>query len=89
VQEPRVSPDQLLAGRNLLKWLLSSSSGMAIETIHPHQQYSPTSRPNCPGPDIWVNVGQWALDEFELTSSDRRGRHISEHMSNLSYIQDI
>lgn len=88
-QDDRVDPVQLLAARNLLRWL-AYSSGMAITSIHPHQQYSPESRPNCPGPDIWVNVGEWALREFDWnTNTGRRGRVISERISNPLFSQNI
>ena len=88
-QDDRVSPIQILAARNLLKWL-ANFSGAAISSIHPPQQYSPTSRPNCPGPDIWVNVGEWAISEFNWnTDVGRRNRTISERISNPLYNQNI
>lgn len=89
LQTDRVSLPQLRAGRNLLRWL-HQSSGMAISTVHPHQQYSPGSRPRCPGPDLWVNVGEWAIQELGWTSNTgRRSRTVSARMSNPLYNQNI
>ena len=88
-QGDRVSPVQLLAARNLLRWL-ANSSGTAISSIHPHQQYSPTNRPNCPGPDIWVNVGKWAGTEFSWNhETGRSARTISDRIKNPLYDQNI
>ncbi len=94
---PRVSRAAILAGRRLLTRLRDMSTYqpdrsplrlLSIGTIHPHQQFSPDTRPNCPGPDIWVNVGEWAVRRFSWQTTDtRRGRTISAHMSNALYRQ--
>ena len=94
-RDPRPELQQIRAGRFLVQSLVRNSA-LNIGTIHPHQQYSPGSRPNCPGPDIWVNVGEWAVNNVKtknnlnlqtITGTSRRGRPqtISNHMSNQAY----
>jgi len=85
-QIDRVGSIQLRAGRLLLQWL-NSLAEIPIQTIHPHQQYSPRTRPNCPGPDIWVNVGEWATRRFNWGTLARGGRQISDRISNQLYSQ--
>lgn len=98
---PRLSMAAIEAGRRLLTRFRDLSTRppgpyspetqfLSIGTIHPHQQFSPVTRPNCPGPDIWVNVGEWAHGQFGWTYDvPRRYRRpgISEHTSNQAYRQ--
>ncbi|MDH5544820.1 MAG: N-acetylmuramoyl-L-alanine amidase [Gammaproteobacteria bacterium] len=86
---PRVPEAALRAGRLLVQALVYHPL-LYIHSIHPHQQYSPSSRPNCPGPDIWVNVGEWAVNTLRLsTNAGRASRQISDYMSDQSYSIDM
>ena len=58
----KVTPAQIEAGRYLVRYLIST---MGLKTILAHRQSSGT-RDNDPGPDIWFNVGQWAIDTLGL-----------------------
>ena len=84
-RDPRVLPVVILAGRLLVTSLVRNSV-LPIRTIHPHQQFSPRTRPNDPGPDLWVNIGEWAVNQFNLETTFRRNR-ISDDMSNQAYRQ--
>lgn len=95
---PRLSRAAIEAGRRLLRTLYEMSHYpcgrgplriLSIRSIHPHQQYSPVTRPNCPGPDIWVNVGQWAIRNLAWhTYAGRSTRQISDYMTHQAYNQD-
>ena len=54
---------QFDSGRFLASYL---KKVLDTKSIHPHRQSSAT-RENDPGPDIWYNVGQWAIDNLALT----------------------
>lgn len=44
-----------------------ADNGAPVEWIAPHRVGAlKTSRPNCPGPVIWQQVGEWAAREFDL-----------------------
>ncbi len=60
---------QLRAGRELVSYLKSRHS---VSNIFAHAQFTPK---NCPGPQIWYNVGEWAVSNG--LSSSRRGRPIT------------
>jgi hypothetical protein len=47
--------EQLQAGRELVLFLRAVNS---ISYIFAHAQFTPK---NCPGPQIWYNVGEWAV----------------------------
>ncbi|WP_304454939.1 peptidoglycan recognition family protein [Nocardiopsis sp. YSL2] len=53
---------QVSAGRGLLRHLVRE---IGLTHVLAHRQAS-GSRTNCPGPDIWYNVGQWGVDELGL-----------------------
>jgi hypothetical protein len=53
--EPTLS--QVMAGRGLLQWLKESHG---ITHVFAHCQSDRVGRPNCPGPHVWYNVGEWA-----------------------------
>jgi N-acetyl-anhydromuramyl-L-alanine amidase AmpD len=53
---------QIEAGRALAEHLMGD---LFITHIFAHRQAS-SSRGNCPGPDIWSTVGQWAIEELGL-----------------------
>lgn len=46
---------QLHAGRELITFLRRN---YAITSIYAHSQFTPK---NCPGPQLWYNVGEWAV----------------------------
>ena len=59
----QVTPQQIESGRYLVQYLKRT---MGLKTILAHRQSSGT-RENDPGPDIWYNVGQWAVDNLGLS----------------------
>ncbi|HEX7334097.1 MAG TPA: peptidoglycan-binding protein [Pyrinomonadaceae bacterium] len=59
----QVTPQQIESGRYLVQYL---KRVMGLKTILAHRQSSGT-RENDPGPDIWYNVGQWAIDNLGLS----------------------
>lgn len=59
----RVTPEQIAAGRNLIRHLVST---LGIRHVLAHRQSS-ASRENDPGPDLWYHVGQWAKDNLGLS----------------------
>ncbi len=58
----QVTPQQIESGRYLVKYLVRV---MRLRMILAHRQSSGT-RENDPGPDIWYNVGQWAINNLGL-----------------------
>jgi N-acetyl-anhydromuramyl-L-alanine amidase AmpD len=56
------TPEQIKAGRDLVKYLRSKIN---LTHILAHRQSS-SSRDGDPGPDIWYQVGQWAVDNLGL-----------------------
>ena len=58
----RPTPAQIDAGRYLVRYLMRVNG---LTHILAHRQSSGT-RENDPGPDIWYNVGQWAVDTLGL-----------------------
>lgn len=60
-----LTPDQISGGRDLIRYLVDE---WAIGFIFAHRQgEAPNLRGNCPGPDIWYNLGQWAVDNLGLS----------------------
>ena len=53
---------QINAGRNLVKYLIGK---IGLTHILAHRQSS-GSRSNDPGPEIWKNIGQWAVNNYKL-----------------------
>jgi N-acetylmuramoyl-L-alanine amidase/Bacterial SH3 domain len=69
-----LTPAQISAGRCLLATLKSRLPG--IRYLYAHRQSS-ASRENDPGPDVWYNIGEWAIGQLGLT--DRLPRtHIGD-----------
>jgi hypothetical protein len=62
-----VTPAQARAGRCLLQTLKQRFPG--IQHLFAHRQSS-LSRENDPGPDIWFNVGEWAISNLNLDAAD-------------------
>lgn len=91
---PRLSPLAIRAGRKLVKQLARQLPG--ITHIHPHGQVQRGGTGkfhSCPGPDIWMNVGEWAVAELGLlcepTGPGYLDRGISEQQRNEAYRVDI
>lgn len=95
----RLTLEAIRAGRKLLKWL---NAGIpSLDYIHPHGQIQAPNRAgvhgklhSCPGPDIWVNVGEWAVRRLDLTASPvntglyRNDWTVTDRQSNPAYDQD-
>ena len=58
----RPTPAQVTAGRQLIRYLMQT---MGLTHVLAHRQSSGT-RENDPGPDIWFDVGQWAVNTLGL-----------------------
>jgi peptidoglycan hydrolase-like protein with peptidoglycan-binding domain len=58
----RATPAQLDAGRYLIGYLKRT---MGLTHVLAHRQSSGT-RENDPGPDVWYNVGQWAIENVGM-----------------------
>ena len=52
-----LTKEQVYSGRKLVLFLKES---LGIKYVFAHRQAS-TKKSNCPGPEIWYNVGEWAL----------------------------
>lgn len=57
---------QAEAGRHLLRTLTNDASLPNLKYVFAHRQSS-RSRGNDPGPDIWYNVGEWAIQKLGLS----------------------
>lgn len=91
---PRLSPLAIRAGRKLVKQLVRQLPG--ITHIHPHgqvQRGGAGKLHSCPGPDVWMNVGEWAVTELKLTCEPTGpgygDRGISEQQRNEAYRVDV
>ncbi len=103
-EDTRLSDKAIDGGRDLvraLKWRLPS-----VRHIHPHGQVqthdrqgrcggstgnTPDKLNSCPGPDIWVNVGEWAVRELGLicdeTATGLQNNGISPAQRNQDYLR--
>ena len=59
-----LTPTQIRAGRCLLATLKARLPG--IKYLYAHRQSS-EDREGDPGPDVWFNIGEWALGNLNLT----------------------
>jgi hypothetical protein len=90
---PRLSRSAILSGRRLVLWLMAYVP--SIQYIHPHGQIQRAGgkRDSCSGPDIWVNIGEWAVANLHLisepTSPPYPNLRISEAQRNSAYRQEI
>jgi len=57
------TPEQIEAGRFLIRHLIRE---IGLTYVYAHRQANP-NRENCPGPDIWFHVGQWAVENLGLS----------------------
>lgn len=96
----RLDPKAVQAGRRLLREL--NSQLPALDYVHPHGQIQAPNRAgrhhklnSCPGPDIWVNVGEWAVNNLSLTASPVNNglyRHdwtVTDRQNNPAYDQGV
>ncbi len=104
----RLSTRAIQAGRQLIRALTEQIR--SITNIHPHgqvQRYDRQGRcggpesenladkwTSCPGPDIWVNVGEWAARNLRVQCDDPgsagyQNNTISPAQSNEAYDQGI
>lgn len=70
-------PEQIHAARALLAHLRATMP--ALRYLGAHRQIE-QAKPGCPGPDVWREVGEFALRElgFELAPDDPRGLAIPD-----------
>lgn len=57
------APAQVEASRALLRHLRESLPGLRFVAAHRHIE---RAKPGCPGPDLWREVGEWAIRELSL-----------------------
>ncbi len=57
-----LTTDQINAGRDLVQHLMDE---IGLTHVLAHRQAT-AQRQNCPGPDIWYNVGQWGVFQHGL-----------------------
>lgn len=58
----QLTPEQIAGGRMLVDHLVKKHK---ITHIYAHRQGGP-KRENCPGPDIWREIGAWAVNQYDL-----------------------
>ncbi len=84
----RLTKEAIIAGRQLLRELQRQIG--SITHIHPHGQLKlkHPKKNSCPGPDIWVNVGEWAVSKLGLKTK-YKSIEISTKQKNMDYLQEI
>lgn len=60
---------QIMGGRALLQHL---KHRLGIDHVWAHRQASRMQRDNCPGPQLWYNVGEWGIQTCGLSSAGVR-----------------
>jgi hypothetical protein len=92
--DPRLSEAAIRGGRRLLLWL--DGFLPSLSHIHPHGQIQSGSSSkfhSCCGPDVWMNVGEWAVRNFGWECNTPVGtytnRGISDRQRNRAYDQRI
>jgi hypothetical protein len=97
----RLSAEAIRAGRDLVRALVEQIP--TIRHIHPHGQVQHIEDDNdrgygskfhsCSGPDIWVNVGFWAVETLGLSCVPAPGTYqdhgISAQQANPAWRQDV
>jgi len=91
---PRLSEAAIRGGRRLLLWL--DGFLPSLSHIHPHGQIqgdSSSKLHSCCGPDVWINVGEWAVRTLEwecnTPMAPYANRGISDRQRNPAYNQRI
>lgn len=59
-------PEQVAAARSLVRMLVERWPTITTVIAHRHID---ARKANCPGPDLWREVGQWSVDQLELTEA--------------------
>ena len=97
----RLAPSAIRAGRNLVRALVEQIP--SIRFIHPHGQVQQVESSDdrdygskyhsCSGPDIWVNVGEWAATALGLSTTPLTGTYqnhgISPLQANAAWRQEV
>ena len=64
-----ITTAQINAGRDLLMWLRDNHG---IWNVFAHAQgESASDRGNCPGPEIWYHIGEWAISELGFSDGGK------------------
>lgn len=92
--EPRLGMAAIQAGRRLLLWL--DGYLPSLSHIHPHgqvQRGAGGKLHSCCGPDIWMNVGEWAVRRLGWTCNTPVGTYpnhgISPRQRNAAYDRQL
>jgi hypothetical protein len=92
--EPRLGMAAIQAGRRLLLWL--DGYLPSLSHIHPHgqvQRGAGGKLHSCCGPDIWMNVGEWAVRRLGWTCDTPVGTYpnhgISPRQRNAAYDRQL
>jgi len=64
-----LSPQQIGGGCDLVQYL-NQTYGISFVFAH-RQGESADLRGNCPGPDVWYNIGEWAVRELGLSDGGK------------------
>ena len=88
----RLDPKAIQAARLLLKELKQRIP--MLRWIHPHGQVQRGAHGklhSCPGPDVWMNVGEWAVSALncEQPNAYYPNNGISDRQRNPAYIQRV
>lgn len=97
----RLTPEAIRGGRALLRALVEQIP--TIRFVHPHGQVQAVAANSdrthgakfhsCSGPDIWVNVGMWAVEALGLSTTPQPGtcqdHGISPRQANPAYRQSV
>ncbi len=60
-------PEQVTASRALVRMLTADYPTIGLVIGHRHID---ARKANCPGPDLWREVGQWSIDQLGLREPD-------------------
>ena len=64
-----LSPQQISGGCDLVRYLKET---YGISFVFAHRQGEDANlRGNCPGPDIWYNIGEWAVRELGMSDGGK------------------
>lgn len=90
----RLSPTAIRSARLLLVRLRAAVP--SIGYIHPHGQFQRNKHDTCCGPDVWMNVGEWAAENLHLRTDTPSRFHahaytdlgISGQQRNYAYLRE-
>ena len=80
-RQDRLGEAQIAGGRDLVRHL-QETHGLSFIFAHAQGEL-PTWRGNCPGPEVWYHIGEWAKRELGMSDGgrgyrERRGAAIPE-----------